>query len=150
MEFHEELLDLAQSLLHHEPVSQASLRRAVSTGYYALFHLLIAEAVANWARPEQRLELSRCFDHGKMRTASTELPKTAPVALRELAKTFVQAQKQRHDADYKIARQWTQVEVAEFVIEIDDAFALWKRIGQDPEAQAYLVSLLLGRRKEAL
>ena len=89
MEFHEELLDLAQSLLHHEPVSQASLRRAFSTGYYALFHLLIAEAVVNWARPEQRLELSRCFDHGKMRTASTELPKTAPAALRELAKTFV-------------------------------------------------------------
>ena len=34
------------------------------------------------------------------------------------------------------------------MIEIDDTFALWKRIGQDPEAQAYLVSLLLGRRRE--
>ena len=33
---------------------QASLRRAVSTAYYALFHLLISEATLNWKRVDQR------------------------------------------------------------------------------------------------
>jgi hypothetical protein len=44
--------------------AQASLRRAVSTAYYALFHLPIDEAVGNWGVPRQR---SRTFDHGKMK-----------------------------------------------------------------------------------
>ena len=55
MAFHDDLLELAQDLanLHPEDPHQASLRRAVSTAYYALFHLLISEATANWARPER-------------------------------------------------------------------------------------------------
>ena len=37
---------------------QASLRRALSTAYYALFHLLISEAVANWNRVNLRQRLA--------------------------------------------------------------------------------------------
>ncbi len=56
MAFPDDLLELAQDLLNLHPESshQASLRRAVSTAYYALFHLLISEATANWGRPELR------------------------------------------------------------------------------------------------
>lgn len=57
MAFPDDLLELAQDLrnLHPEGLRhQANLRRAVSTAYYALFHLLISEATANWARPELR------------------------------------------------------------------------------------------------
>jgi len=71
MAYHDDLLDLAFQLA--EGSGQASLRRAVSTGYYALFHLLIAEATANWARPQLRAKLGRCFEHGRMRTASGSL-----------------------------------------------------------------------------
>src|ERR1039457_3816733 len=73
MAFPDDLLELAQVLrsLHPEGAQhQASLRRAVSTAYYALFHLLISETTANWARPELRAILGRCFDHGPMKTAS--------------------------------------------------------------------------------
>src|SRR6266567_7288616 len=61
MAFPDDLLELAQDLrsLHSEGPHQASLRRAVSTAYYALFHLLISEATANWARPELRVPLSK-------------------------------------------------------------------------------------------
>ena len=72
MAYPDDLLDVARQLtaLHTENPHQASLRRAVSTAYYVLFHLLVSEATANWARPDLRPALGRCFDHGPMRTAS--------------------------------------------------------------------------------
>ena len=46
--------------------NQASLRRAVSTAYYAVFHLLVADFVANWRLPDQRARLGRMFEHRRM------------------------------------------------------------------------------------
>ena len=50
MAFADDLLEQAYHLANRESgdPKQASLRRAVSTAYYALFHLLIDEAVGNW------------------------------------------------------------------------------------------------------
>jgi hypothetical protein len=47
MAFADELLEQAYHLARKDPdpPKEASLRRAVSTGYYALFHLLIGESV---------------------------------------------------------------------------------------------------------
>lgn len=52
----DDLLEQAFHLARREPTRprQASLRRALSTSYYALFHFLAAEAAANWKAPEQR------------------------------------------------------------------------------------------------
>ena len=46
MSLHDDLLVRAEHLIHKEPrrPRQASLKRAVSTSYYALFHLLVSEA----------------------------------------------------------------------------------------------------------
>ena len=68
----EDLLEQAFLLLNKESKNpkQASLRRAVSTAYYALFHLLIQEASANWSRKDMRDYLARAFEHGTMRQAS--------------------------------------------------------------------------------
>jgi uncharacterized protein (UPF0332 family) len=51
MAFAEDLLKQAFLLLNKESKNptQASLRRSVSTAYYALFHLLIHDASANGA-----------------------------------------------------------------------------------------------------
>jgi len=56
-------------LLNKEPklLPQASLRRSVSTAYYALFHLLIQDASANWSRLDTRDYLARAFEHKTMR-----------------------------------------------------------------------------------
>src|SRR5216684_8102629 len=72
MPFADDLLELAKDLanLHPKNPHQASLRRAVSTAYYALFHLLISEATSNWSRPELRAILARVFDHGPMKQAA--------------------------------------------------------------------------------
>ena len=50
MSFADDLLEQSYHLLNKdgENPKEASLRRAVSTAYYALFHLLIDEAVGNW------------------------------------------------------------------------------------------------------
>jgi hypothetical protein len=71
MAFADDLLEQAEFLANREPVhpKQASLRRAVSTAYYALFHLLIGEAVGNWGIARQRSVLARTFDHAKMKSA---------------------------------------------------------------------------------
>jgi hypothetical protein len=98
MAYANELLELAQELanLHPDYPHQPSLRRAVSTAYYALFHLLISEATANWQRPELRAILGRVFDHGPMKQAAdkkvTELnnyfQKKPPEGRRELSPTI--------------------------------------------------------------
>src|SRR5713101_4387173 len=160
MAFPDDLLELARDLanLHPQSPHQASLRRAVSTAYYALFHLLISEATANWARPELRAILGRCFDHGPMKTASEtkvsqinaafkdnppEGPeKTVAIHLRTVANAFIQAQQRRNDADYNMTKEWTPVEVDKQIASVSEAFKTWAIIRAEAVAQAYLVSLL--------
>jgi uncharacterized protein (UPF0332 family) len=165
MAFHDDLLELAQDLanLHPENAHQASLRRAVSTAYYALFHLLISEATANWARPELRAILGRCFDHGPMKSASEtkvsqinaafkdnppeDAEKTLNIHLRTVANAFIQAQQRRNDADYNLAKEWTPVEVDTQIASVNEAFKTWNIIRDEAVAQAYLVSLLGTRER---
>jgi len=160
MGFPDDLLELAQDLanLHPQSPHQASLRRAVSTAYYALFHLLISETTANWARPELRATLGRCFDHGPMKTASEAkvsqintafkdnppegAEKTVAIHLRTVANAFIQAQQRRNDADYSMAKEWTPVEVDTQIASVTEAFKSWNTIRDEAIAQAYLVSLL--------
>jgi hypothetical protein len=56
MAYHNDLLEQAIDLIHYKPSdpNQAALRRAVSTAYYALFHLLISETTLNWSRDSSR------------------------------------------------------------------------------------------------
>src|SRR5579863_9395968 len=65
------LLDQALLLarLEQNRPRQASLRRAVSTTYYSLFHLLTSAAVANWKQVRQRPLLARAFEHRRMSDA---------------------------------------------------------------------------------
>lgn len=165
MAFPDDLLELARHLadLHPGGTNQASLRKAVSTAYYALFHLLISEATANWARPELRAALGRCFDHGPMKTASERKVSQINAAfnrnepegaqgmvalhLRTVANAFVQAQQRRDDADYNTAKEWTPVEVATHIASVNEAFRVWNLIRDEAAAQAYLVSLLVSKER---
>jgi len=67
-----DLPEQAYHLARREPKRprQASLRRAVSSSYYALFHLLVYEATRNWKQSHHRPALGRYFEHGKMAKAS--------------------------------------------------------------------------------
>jgi hypothetical protein len=160
MIFADELLDLATRIarLDGENARQASLRRAVSTAYYALFHLVVDEATANWNQSELRPLLGRVFEHGKMKQACDKISggksKIPPFEkratpedhLRAVAGMFIEAQEQREDADYDVARQWSSVEVKAQIQNVTDAFRSWRAIRDQPGAQKFLV-LLLGPKQ---
>ena len=156
-----ELLQLASELANFDSADsrQACLRRSVSTAYYALFLLLIAEAARNWAHPELRSDLSRVFEHGKMKSASADisralsgLQKTRPLTetsanLLVVVDAFINLQQERHEADYDTGKTWNRIDVLMVINVASEAFASWKVIRDEPEAQAYLVSLFGKRRR---
>jgi len=71
----EGLLELARQIayLDQQGGDEASCRRAISTAYYALFHLLVSDAISNWSRIECRPILGRTFEHGNMKSVSSNL-----------------------------------------------------------------------------
>src|SRR4051794_3691215 len=106
----DDLLALAQAVLDNGERGEAALRRATSTAYYALFHLLINDATAD------RPLFGRIFEHGKMKAASYRVPGVSPKPekqlpkipfeqrtltdhLRVVAESFIQTQEFREFAD---------------------------------------------------
>lgn len=159
MAFHDDLLQLAIDLAGQHPTSlnQATLRRSVSTAYYALFHLLISETVANWSRASSRDALGRMFDHALMKRVSSGIADSHkfpfkgedPVVvqnLRAVASAFVLLQDKRHIADYDNSISWTRTEALKEWTRAAEAFADWDSIRNEVIAQNYLVSLLIKPR----
>ena len=159
MAFHDDLLRQAFDLAGKNPESptQADLRRSVSSAYYALFHLLITETVANWSLDSSRDGLARMFEHRVMVKASERLKDSNafPFAgedqevvqkLRKVAKAFRRLQENRHIADYDNARHWTQLGALEEVNTAVEAFTAWHAIKNEKIAQDFLVSLLIKPR----
>jgi uncharacterized protein (UPF0332 family) len=153
MAFAEDLLKQALLLLNKESKNptQASLRRSVSTAYYALFHLLIQEASANWSRADTRDYLARAFEHRTMKDASTRaenatydssVPPQVAEKLRSVAKAFRELQVQRHLADYRNATKWDRKKASAKVNQAKTVFSYWKSIRNEFVAPRYLVSLL--------
>jgi len=165
MTLHHDLLDQAEHLATKEPRKprQSSLRRAVSATYYALFHLLVDEAVVRFVKgPDAstlRNLLRRAFDHGEMKGMSkafsggTLPPSLAaalkgpiPVDLREAAETFVELQEARHEADYDLSRRFVRAEVKDLIAETRNVFQRWSTVRTSDAARLYLAALLTGER----
>ena len=136
-----------------DPESQANLRRAVSTAYYALFHLLIDEAVGKWSVARQRSILARTFDHKTMKTVCQDHVKTffssgqpaRGVSLKNVAWAFVHLPEKRHTADYDIAFDWDRTNAIGQIDLAAEAFKNWQEVRETEEAQDYLLSLFLPR-----
>ena len=160
MSLHEDLLEQAGHLAKRESSGrpkQASLRRAISAAYYALFHLLIDEASRLYVADDRLVNcLNRVFAHYEMNEisksfASGELPKVLdpvkgmfPIAhpLRDVAQAFVDLQQARHDADYNLAERFTLSETVSFVDQARKAIESWETLRKDDLAASTF--LLLG------
>jgi uncharacterized protein (UPF0332 family) len=164
----QDLIAQAEFLARREPKrpKQASLRRAVSSAYYGLFHFLIDEAcrlVLSGKADHRRLreQLARGFDHSRMKGASNAFanadgknpwaalfgaPPVLPAALRQVARTFVQLQEERHEADYSLAKILTRSEVLTAITRARTAMASWKTVKGSPEANAYLLAMVVRSR----
>ena len=156
----QDIVDLHAGSLYYTAPPEANLRRAMSTAYYAIFHLLIYETSLNWNRESLRKMLARVFDHGKMKSASdnkiSELNayfKTNPPAspertafenLRTVCNAFIEAQQRRHDADYNLLKPCPLSDVQSQIRQVSQAFQAWRSIRDTEIAQIYLISLLGG------
>ena len=153
MSFPDDLLEQAYDLANKDPNNpkQAGLRRAVSTAYYALFHLLINEAVNKWSIERHRNVLARVFDHGRMRTVSNDIVNRAKNTQIEpdllvVAQSFLELQQNRHIADYNNSKIWSRLEVMNSLTLATDAFAAWRVVRTQEAAEDYLLQLLLPRQ----
>jgi hypothetical protein len=116
------------------PASDAQLRRAISTAYYALFHTILNTAAQRFMGPNQENTAAfsliyRGFNHGKMRSicevlqAATlkekfkdQLLRTAASQeVRDFAGTFPELQDARHLADYDPSVQFRPLEASFFI-----------------------------------
>jgi hypothetical protein len=137
---------------------QASLRRAVSTAYYAVFHLL-ASAAASQATPATPAGLServqRSLEHGAMKEAakrfeSGNLPdhirplvtNPLPTALIAVARTFVRLHEERHKADYDVASRFGRARAQDAVALATQLFRDWDSIRSTDDARVFLASLM--------
>ena len=156
-----DFLALADRLADPAPTDseQVSFRRSVSTAYYAVFHLLVEEAVQAWSgSPSARVGLERAFEHKNMKEVSRAIwqgswrgwstPKpAAPAELLAVAKAFIGLQEARHEADYDNSKIWTSTEARAKIADAQIAFQNWQQIRTNPAANEYLLSLLVGKKR---
>lgn len=164
MALHHDLLEQAGHLARREPnrPRQASLRRAVSAAYYAVFHLLASEGARLLApsRPRGlRLQIQRGFSHREMRDVCRQFVAGSPAsptralsalpiepALRSVCETFVLLQDARHKADYDLTRAFDRLDVVNLIAAAQDAFGNWATVRSAPNASVFLAALLLQRQ----
>ena len=166
---HHDLVEQADHLARRETKRprQASLRRAVSAAYYAMFHSLVTDATALLVpnRPSGlRLQARRAFSHRDMRSACEAfVTQSTPTAhdrrnprrlmtlplepeIVEIAKTFVALQDARHDADYNLSERFDRVRVLAVIERAKQAISRWNRIRAKPNGQVFLTALVLQNR----
>jgi hypothetical protein len=162
-----DLLAVARLLLNPNgpgPPSQAQLRRAVSTVYYALFHKVLRTAAERFAGPGQEhggayAILYRSFDHSHMKRICEDLRVSTlkdrmkeslrrdAVSLdtRDFAITFLALQDLRHSADYDPTVRFLPADVASLIDAADVAIGAFDRI--TPDEQADVLALLMVRTR---
>jgi len=127
------------------------MRRAVSTAYYALFHVLVEDFVGNWPFADQRARLARMFDHKKMRDAAftpndAKNPTLAEASLGDVKTAFRQLQADRHRADYDLSWNIVATDVQNAIKLAEDAFTKWRAIRAEDVARHYLLSMFGANR----
>ncbi len=166
---HTQLLHQAELLATKEPKKprQASLRRSISTSYYAAFHFLIYQATrkivgTSHDRKPLRELLGRAFNHGEMldicksfRSGTGGLPATVerafkpltiPQELQQIADNFVTLQNERHQADYDLSAKFRRRDALEAHALADECIKLWPKISSHSATDFFLVGLSTWKR----
>jgi hypothetical protein len=71
-----------------------------------------------------------------------------PTELQTVAKVFVDLQEARQQADHDNSRTWKSTDVQAIVTDAQTAFANWSLIRTHSAANEYLLSLLIGNKRE--
>ena len=134
------------------PPTQADLRRAVSTAYYAQFHCLAGTAAdlltgASPDSPEWQ-QVYRALEHGKARSACRQqaVMRTFPMEIRDFADTFDALQKARQQADYAHEDEYSEPEVLAIINTAEDAIVEFER-ADARHRRSFAVHVLFKRRQ---
>lgn len=163
-----DLLAQARHLARKEPRRplQASLRRAVSTAYYALFHFLGEESsrlLIGASHHDKNLrDLSRrAIAHTRLKDVCLEFQKPMPKALLRsywsaaavhgdtdltlICENFVELQKARQTADYDFTNVMKRSKALDACDKAQEAVAAWERLKKrKPETlKLFALSILL-------
>lgn len=142
---------------------QANLRRAISSAYYCLFHLLIDEGAAivgSKLSAASKAKIRRAFAHADMKTVCLNYAKATSAAsfnqqispllsfplapeLMNVAEAFVLLQEARHQADYDVYVVYNRPDTKSDIGLAEAAFADWATIRSTDNAKVFLVDLLL-------
>lgn len=169
-----ELLTLAQNLSRHPSASpgvlstavptEAELRRAVSTAYYALFHAVLRSAADRFVGMAQSATAAyslvyRGFDHfymnkvcGNLQSPNLDKPtkKSLKRALvsqetRDFATAFVELQANRHLADYDPTESFAHIDVLSLVDTADVGIQAFIAIPADEQLDILAFLLVKSR-----
>jgi hypothetical protein len=132
---------------------QADLRRAISTAYYALFHTLTKDAAdllvgVGPTRPDKAWShLYRSLQHGDAKAACEATRNmNFPAQIKVCARTFIELQVLRHDADYDPDRRFLRADAVQAIKDAEDAIAAL-RATPKRDRRAFAVQLLLKKRR---
>ncbi len=136
---------------------KAELRRAVSTAYYAVFHLLVHDGTdCLVAVPELRPRVARTFEHRYMKAVAQEyasLPKNStgqyfdsasqvvPAQIVSTAESFVILHEARVQADYNTDVNLTHSDAVKNVQIAEKTFADCGALQGDPALVTFLGEL---------
>lgn len=169
-DLHDQLLRMARKHSLYKSPDDATVRRAVSTAYYALFHAITYEATLMFdaSRMGESHILRRVYSHSTMKTCCGQFSKPwlndtiaakvgkpgnagylVPMDVRVIAKAFVDLQQLRHDADYNHAASLTATEAATAVqLATDGILKLSSaRQGFPSDLGVFLLAMLLGSQR---
>jgi hypothetical protein len=155
-----DLVDQAAHLtaLERGRPKQASLRRAVSSAYYSLFHLIVDDASRYLVVGSHlRAAVARSFEHQALRAAAASLgdvsrkPAAAhwfrphvrdPISqdLTFICDAFVDLQGRRHRADYDTDATFTRLQTEGIVNIARRAHALWPQQRNTHNAHALILA----------
>ncbi len=132
MQYHKELLSLARYILEQNNTrpSQAALRRAVSTVYYALFHALAKSGadllVGKTKRHRSKhawQQVYRGLEHNSVRSArrNKDILKKFHPSIQDFGDLFVNMCRARNNADYDPYATFTKSSVEAYIVRAEEA-----------------------------
>lgn len=156
-----ELKELAKHLIDVSP-KEGFLRRAISTAYYAVFHLLIEEAGNRFMPadpPGLRLQAMRAFAHRDMKNMcmgfagqakqseklAQMLALPVEAEIRKVAEIFVELYEARHAADYDRSARIDRPNVMKVTARMEEAFTAWEAVRTGQNAGVFLAALMLDK-----
>jgi len=159
----EQLIEQAEVLLRDGVLNEANVRRAVSSAYYEVFHLLVRDAVVNWRHAGQHVRLARASDNkedeGRLQGDSDGDRKCPEPRERgwgrrtgcsfpgiDRRSSVCRLATSAAQGRYDVAAPFQPLDAAVDVAQARLAFLTWAEVRDEPLAQNYLYSLLFKDR----